>query len=84
MVRSKRRSLLLEIIKSKGTQQFVADELNISRQYLGMMASGQRNPTVKLMAKMESYFSIDAEKLFPDLFFEANCHKMKQRKKNSA
>ena len=83
MKAKKKRSLLTELIKSVGTQQFVASELGISRQYLGMIASGERNPTVILMARMERFFSVDAEKLFPDLFFESNCHKTKQNKKSA-
>lgn len=68
------RQLLKHLRKEKGSQTKVASELGISRQYLGMIESGDRNPTVKLMAKMERYFDTPAKDLFPDLFFEDKCH----------
>lgn len=74
------RVVLREARKQKGSQQNVAKDLKISRQYLGMMEVGTRNPTVKLMSKMESYFEVPSKLLFPDLFFDLNCHKMKQNK----
>lgn len=74
------RPLLCEIRKSFGTQQDVAKELNISRQYLGMIETGDRNPTAKLMARMENYFGIPSNKLFPDIFFNQKCHKTRQNK----
>lgn len=75
-----KRPLLCEIRKTFGTQETVAKELNISRQYLGMIETGDRNPTARLMAKMEGYFGIPSNKLFPDIFFDQKCHKMKQNK----
>lgn len=80
MADNKKRLLLSELRKVKGTQHDVAIELDISRQYMSMMESGLRNPTVKLMAKMEKYFEMSANNLFPDLFFEVKCHKLKQKK----
>lgn len=74
------RPLLREIRKTFGTQQVVAKELNITRQFLGMIETGDRNPTAKLMAKMEHYFGIPANKLFPDIFFDQKCHNSKQNK----
>ena len=58
----------------KGVIRIETAELGIARQYLGMIESGDRNPTVKLMAKMERYFDTPAKDLFPDLFFEDKCH----------
>lgn len=75
-----KRPLLCEIRKSFGTQEVVAKELKISRQYLGMMETGDRNPTAKLMAKMENYFGLPSNKLFPDIFFDQDCHKTRQNK----
>lgn len=81
MIHYQKRLLLTELRKADGTQQDVAEKFDISRAYLGMLEVGTRNPTVKLMARIEKYFSIPASKLFPDLFFEAKCNKTKQKKK---
>ncbi|WP_238808046.1 helix-turn-helix transcriptional regulator [Paenibacillus sp. EKM212P] len=78
-----KRTLLAELRKSEGSQEDVAKNLDISRQYLSMMELGLRNPTAKLMVKMERHFKIPAEKIFPDLFFEDDCHKMKQKRKTA-
>jgi len=82
-LKSNKRALLTELRKSKGTQMEVAKHLGISRQYIGMLESGERNPTVKLMAKMEKYFEMSASKLLPDLFFEDKSHKTKQKIKSA-
>ncbi|MCF2717987.1 helix-turn-helix transcriptional regulator [Paenibacillus sp. UKAQ_18] len=70
-----KRSLLAELRKSEGSQEDVAKNLDISRQYLSMMELGLRNPTAKLMVKMERHFKIPAEKIFPDLFLKINATK---------
>lgn len=79
----KRRTLLTEIRKAEGSQESVASKLKISRQLLSMIEIGQRNPNIKLMLKMSRYFGIQSEKLFPDLFFDQDCHNMKQNKKTA-
>lgn len=78
-----RRTLLTEIRKAEGSQESVAERLKISRQLLSMIEIGQRNPNIKLMLKMSRYFGIQSEKLFPDLFFDQDCHNMKQNKKSA-
>jgi putative transcriptional regulator len=83
MTNEQKRLLLTELRKADGTQQDVANKLGISRAYLGMIEVGSRNPTVKLMAKIEKYFGIAANKLFPDLFFEIKCNKTKQKTKSA-
>lgn len=83
MTNNKKRLLLSELRKADGTQQDVAIKFGISRAYLGMIELGVRNPTVKLMAKIEKYFGIPASKLFPDLFFEVKCNKTKQKSKSA-
>lgn len=80
MKNDQKRLLLSELRKADGTQQDVAIKLGISRAYLGMIEVGARNPTVKLMARIEKHFGIPASKLFPDLFFETKCNKTKQNK----
>ncbi|WP_340639745.1 helix-turn-helix transcriptional regulator [Bacillus atrophaeus] len=74
----KQRKLLSDIRKSIGSQQIVADHLEISRQYLSALEKGDRNPTVKLMVKMSKYFNVSEKELFPDLFFEIKCNKSLQ------
>lgn len=83
MHNSKQRKLLTEIRKSFGTQQFVADKLKISRQLLGAYETGCRNPKMKMMIRIEKYFGIPSQKLFPDLFFDQECHEMKQKDKTA-
>ncbi|MEC1660999.1 helix-turn-helix transcriptional regulator [Bacillus sp. FSL R5-0560] len=73
------RKLLSNIRKSIGSQQIVADDLKISRQYLSALETGERNPTVKLMVKMSKYFNVSEKELFPDLFFEIECDDSLQR-----
>ncbi|CAI6314205.1 helix-turn-helix domain-containing protein [Bacillus subtilis] len=75
----KERKLLSNIRKSIGSQQIVADDLKISRQYLSALETGERNPTVKLMVKMSKYFNVSEKELFPDLFFEIECHDSLQK-----
>lgn len=82
-MKANRRTLLTEIRKAEGSQETVAENLKISRQLLSMIEIGQRNPTIKLMVKMSRYFGIQSEKLFPDLFFDHECHKLKQNKKSA-
>lgn len=79
-MKSKKRTLLVELRKSEGSQEDVAVKLGISRQYLSMMELGLRNPTAKLIFKIEKFFNVPAEKMFPDLFFEEESHKMLQSK----
>lgn len=69
-----KRPNLTNTRKLIGTQAFVAKELRISRQYLGMMETGDRNPNAKLMFRMEKFFGVPASELFPDLFFDHQCH----------
>ncbi|MFB0637470.1 helix-turn-helix transcriptional regulator [Bacillus rugosus] len=75
----KERKLLSKLRKSIGSQQIVADDLKISRQYLSALETGERNPTVKLMVKMSKYFNVSEKELFPDLFFENECHDSLQK-----
>ncbi|MEK5469286.1 helix-turn-helix transcriptional regulator [Paenibacillus sp. FSL R7-0210] len=80
---AKKRSLLVELRKSEGSQEDVANVLGISRQYLSMMELGLRNPTARLVFKIEKHFKVPAEKMFPDLFFEDKSHKMLQKNKSA-
>jgi len=73
------RQHLTSLRKREGSQELVAKKLGISRQYLSAMETGERNPGVKLMVKMSKHFNEKSEKLFPDLFFEDNCHDMRQK-----
>lgn len=80
---AKKRSLLVELRKSEGSQEDVANVLGISRQYLSMMELGLRNPTARLVFKIENHFKVPAEKMFPDLFFEDKSHNMLQKNKSA-
>lgn len=73
-----KRPYLTKLRKEIGSQALVSSHLGISRTFLGAIENGERNPTVKLMAKMENYFNAPAKELFPDLFFTDICHKTKQ------
>jgi len=73
------RQLLTTLRKREGSQSLVAKKLGISRQYLSAMETGDRNPGVKLMVRLSNHFNEKAEKLFPDLFFEDDCHESRQK-----
>lgn len=77
-MKTTKRPVLTNARKGIGSQAVVAKDLKISRQYLGMMETGDRNPGAILMNRMEKYFGIPAEELFPDLFFDQQCHEMLQ------
>ncbi|MGF9726961.1 helix-turn-helix transcriptional regulator [Bacillus safensis] len=79
MNKANSRHLLTAVRKKEGSQTLVAKKLGISRQYLSAMETGERNPGVKLMVKIAKHFDEKAEKLFPDLFFGDDCHKMRQK-----
>ncbi|WP_077735659.1 helix-turn-helix transcriptional regulator [Bacillus sonorensis] len=79
MYKTNNRQLLTTLRKKEGSQALVAEKLGISRQYLSAMETGERNPGVKLMVKMSKHFDEKSEKLFPDLFFEDDCHDMRQK-----
>jgi DNA-binding XRE family transcriptional regulator len=74
MVKDKKRTKLIELRKMIGSQTKVANEIGISRQFLGAIENGDRNPTVKLMVRLSKYFNVDEKVLFSDLFFEDKCH----------
>ncbi|MBT2634584.1 helix-turn-helix transcriptional regulator [Bacillus sp. ISL-26] len=79
MDKAKSRHVLTSLRKKEGSQSLVAKKLGISRQYLSAMENGERNPGVKLMVKMSNHFNEKSESLFPDLFFEDDCHEMRQK-----
>ncbi|MBN8236861.1 helix-turn-helix transcriptional regulator [Halobacillus kuroshimensis] len=78
------RKKLIEKRKELGSQAKVAKELDISRQFLGAIENGERNPTVKLMVKMANLFNSSPNALFPDLFFEEESNKKLQKKGGNA
>jgi transcriptional regulator with XRE-family HTH domain len=75
-----KRELLIKLRGSK-SQEKLAKELGISQQFLSAIELGKRNPNVKLMKKLEEYFRVPMEELFPDIFINTNTTKRDIRKK---
>lgn len=46
-------------IKSKLTQQEMADKLKISRSSIGMYENGEREPSLELLEEIADYFNVD-------------------------
>jgi putative transcriptional regulator len=65
-----RRQRLIEARKNrKWTQADVAEKLNITASFYGMIEQGSRNPRLPLALSLEKLFGIPASELFPDLFY---------------
>jgi putative transcriptional regulator len=65
------RAKLIELRKqAKHTQESLAEVLGVSRQYIGMLESGARTPTLKLAKKIADYFQVD----IGDIFFDGKCN----------
>jgi putative transcriptional regulator len=72
------KELLVAARKSKHlTHEQVAEQVEISRQYYGMIESGERNPSVQIAKKIGVVLEIDWT-----LFFEYNSN-LRLRYKNS-
>jgi putative transcriptional regulator len=65
-----RRHRLIEARKKRNwTQVVVAEQLNITASFYGMLEQGSRNPRLPLAFSLERLFGIPAAELFPDLFY---------------
>lgn len=68
MQSSPKRQFLIDLRKKRGmTQSEVAQILNISPEYVGMIENGKRNPTLPLALRFEKFYGYPAVQLFPDL-----------------
>lgn len=56
-----------ELRKAKGTQRQVAEELKITETHLRELESGRSIPGTKLLKRIEHYFEVSNDELFPDL-----------------
>nr|WP_217368961.1 helix-turn-helix transcriptional regulator [Brevibacillus sp. HB1.4B] len=65
---SKKREFLSACRKAKGSQSYVANQLEISTVYVRMIENGTFTPGRDLMFKMSDYFNEPIIKLFPDYF----------------
>ncbi|MFC5468447.1 multiprotein-bridging factor 1 family protein [Cohnella suwonensis] len=61
------RHKLIEARESKGTQRKVAADLEITETHLRELEKGRSIPGTKLLKRMEYYFGIPDDDLFPDL-----------------
>ncbi|TPE68007.1 helix-turn-helix transcriptional regulator [Halalkalibacterium halodurans] len=61
------RELLKELRKEKGTQRKVADDLGITETHLRELENGRSIPSTKLLKRIEHYFGVSNDELFPDL-----------------
>ena len=64
-----RRHRLIEARRNNNwTQTDVAEKLNITAGFYGMLEQGSRNPRLPLAFNLERLFKVPAEELFLDLF----------------
>lgn len=62
------RTRFKEARVSKGTQRKVAEDLRITETHLRELENGRSVPSTKLLIRMEKYFGIPSQELFPDLY----------------
>ena len=72
-----KREELIKVRKSLGLTQ--ADmAAGVHRSYYGLIENGNRNPTLKIAAKIATALNSSIEQLFPDeIFFANKCYEMK-------
>lgn len=63
----KPRPRFKELRKTKGTQRKVAEDLKITETHLRELESGRSIPGTKLLKRIEHYFKVSNDELFPDL-----------------
>lgn len=74
MVNDLNRLLLDKRTKLGFSQQQVADEVKISRQFYGMIEKGERRPSVEVAKKIAQTLSFDWQ-----IFFESKCNRKLHR-----
>lgn len=74
-----KREELIKVRKSLGlTQADMAVAAGVHRSYYGLIENGNRNPTLKIAAKIATALNSSIEQLFPDeIFFANKCYEMK-------
>lgn len=66
-----KRIWLIDLRKNHGlTHQQVANKVDVTRQYYGMIESGERNPSVAIAKRIAHVFKVDWK-----YFFENDCYK---------
>lgn len=64
-----RRHRLIKARKSRNwTQEEVAQKLEITAGFYGMLEQGHRNPRLSLAFALERLYGVPVAELFPDLF----------------
>lgn len=61
------RQLFKELREKKGTQRQVAQDLSITETHLRELENGRSIPGTKLLIRIEHYFGVSDNELFPDL-----------------
>ncbi|MBX5437665.1 MAG: helix-turn-helix transcriptional regulator [Alicyclobacillaceae bacterium] len=61
------RDRLKEARRARGTQRKVAADLGITETHLRELENGKSYPGIRLLKRMEHYFGIPDDELFPDL-----------------
>lgn len=65
-----KREELIKVRKSLGlTQADMAAAAGVHRSYYGLIENGNRNPTLKIAAKIATALNSSIEQLFPDEIF---------------
>lgn len=65
------RALFKSAREKKGTQRKVAEDLGITETHLRELENGRSTPGTKLLIRIEQYFDIPSNALFPDLYNQA-------------
>lgn len=65
-------SMREKLINLRGyrTQEEVGKFIGISQKYVSAIELGKRNPSIKIMKKLEEYFGVNMRELFPDIFLD--------------
>lgn len=61
-----------ERLKKGLTQKQLAEMVEISEIMIRKIESGERNPSIPLMIRLEQVLGIDMKELFPDIFSASN------------
>lgn len=74
-----KREQLIKTRKEFGmTQTDMANVVGVHRSYYGLIENGNRNPTLRIAAKIAEALNSDIEYLFKDeIFFANKCYEMK-------
>ena len=79
------RHTLIKLRENNGwVQKDLAEELDVSQQYISQLESGRRKPTLVVARKLENIYDTRMEILFPDIFLSFETTKCNKNKIETA